>query len=804
MPDNFSKMSDRKIIRIIVFTVSCLTVIACDNVEQSYEDYFKKGVQFYSQGEYSKAELELKNAIQKKPDAAESYYYLALLNEKSRNFRAMRVNLQEAIKRKPDYLEARGKLAKVHLLFNDLDQATSEVEAMQELQPENLSALTISAQILEKRQKSEESMKIVSQVLEKDADFIDALALKAVLLLKQQSYDEALSTIDHALNLDQDNISFHLLKIQLHGLKNDNAAVIADYQVLSELQPDNDEIKFALAKAYLKNEEQHRAVAILRDLIEDKPANTKAKLMLLELLSVVDRDKSIEELNNFLSASGPDEQIELAKWALSKKNTAKAREILNRLVTEQENDNKAKQTALYLLAGLSFQQRDYEKASKWSEELLRANPDYVDAKVLKAGILLNTGKFANAEELLNNVLWEKPDSDSALVLLAKIYLERGEKDKANNKFLEAFKINPANKQALLPLVDKALKNEHNDYAKELIQTSIVRGAGGLDLLSMLAKINMAEKNWKDAQKVIEVIEKKKNGQLLSRYLTAQMLTQQQKYSQAIELYQQILQQYPWHAASLAAMATSYEKIGKREQMIDYLADFSKKHPSNTASRLLTSRFLVLDNKTDQAIELLEGYLQNNPYAAPVYNELARLFFSQGDKESALKAYQQGLLKKPNDIKLLMSLASFYEQDREPELAIALYEKVLSINPSLDVAKNNLAAILLEQDSEESIARAIELTKTFKQSEQPYFLDSYAWAQYKNKNLMEALTALRRVIILAPDVPVFRYHLAEVYHHQGNDSAAILELREALELGKQSPFAEAESAEKLLDRLLAIK
>ncbi len=795
-------MNCAKPIFFAILGVSLLLTNACDSIERSYDEYLNQGINYYTNGEFSKATIELQNAIQKNPEAADPHYYLALVNEKSQNFRAMRLNLQQTLKLKPDHVEAREKLAKVNLIFNDLDQALAEVDAIQQIQPDNPAAKTISAQILERQQKSDEAMALVSEVLEKNPDFVDALALKTVLMLKNQKYDEGLETVEHGLLIDGDNVSLHLLKIQLHGLKNDLAAVIQDYQALIKIQPANDEIKYALTKAYVKHGNNRQAETLLRNLIADKPNSNKAKLMLLELLSVTSRDAAFAQFDDFLASSNPTQQIELVKWVLAKGYRAKAKELLSKIAEQYGDDEQAKQTALYMLAGMSFQQKDFKHSAELTERLLKVNPDHTDAKVLKAAILLSEdNKVEDAEELLNNILWEQPRSDGAMVLLGKIYLLRGERDKANNKFLDAFKINPANKQALLPLVDQALKNSHNDYAKELLQTASTRGAQGFDLLQMLAKINMAENDWDAAEKIIKVIERRKNGQLLGWFLTAQMLGQQEKYEQSAEQYRRLLQKYPWHAASLAALASSYEKLGKRDQMQRFLADFSKTYPNNSAARLLSSRFLVLENKTDKAIELLTNYLATNPTSVSIGVELARLHLAQGDRKAAFEVYQEGLQQKPNNIKLLMSLASFYEQQRQPESAIELYEKVLTIDPTMDVAKNNLAAILLEQGTAEAIAKAVALTSKFRQSEQPYFLDSYAWAQFKNNNINDALPALKRVITLAPNIPVFRYHLAQIYQRQGNVAAAITELREALDLGKQSPFIEAGTAKKLLDSLL---
>nr|WP_305908439.1 tetratricopeptide repeat protein [Methylomarinum sp. Ch1-1]MDP4521270.1 tetratricopeptide repeat protein [Methylomarinum sp. Ch1-1] len=477
---------------------------------------------------------------------------------------------------------------------------------------------------------------------------------------------------------------------------------------------------------------------------------------------------------------------------------------MTKIVAGQQDQSKPKQSALFMLAGISIQQKEFQQASALLERLLSINPDYVDAKVMQAALLLNEEKDAQAEALLNNILWEKPDSDSALVLLAKIYQQRGDRDKAYNKYLDAFKINPANKQALQPLVEQALRKEHNDYAKELIQTSMRRGGQSLDLLQMLAKVQIDDKDWEGAEKVIKAIETRKSGGLLAQLLSAQMRTRQEQFVKAIDIYQQILTQYPWHAPSLAAMANNYERLNKRSVMLNYLDEFIEKYPNQSSAQILKSRLLALDGKTEQAIALLQDYLRDHDMVSAAYGELAGLYLKQGKNESALRSYRQGLQKKPDNIKLLMALASFHEQQGQYDSAISQYEKVLTLAPDIEVVQNNLAAILLKQGTEAGIARAVELTAKFRQSEQPYFLDSYAWAQFKSDNVNEALTALRKVLVLAPDVPVFRYHLAKIYHQRGDRSKAVMELRQALRLGKKSPFVERESAEGLLDELLTAK
>jgi len=64
----------------------------CDKEEDSKE-HLQKGVEYLNKGEYEKAKLEIKTASQSSKETAESYYYMALLDEKNRHFKEMKENL---------------------------------------------------------------------------------------------------------------------------------------------------------------------------------------------------------------------------------------------------------------------------------------------------------------------------------------------------------------------------------------------------------------------------------------------------------------------------------------------------------------------------------------------------------------------------------------------------------------------------------------------------------------------------------------------------------------------------------------
>ena len=115
------------------------------------------------------------------------------------------------------------------------------------------------------------------------------------------------------------------------------------------------------------------------------------------------------------------------------------------------------------------------------------------------------------------------------------------------------------------------------------------------------------------------------------------------------------------------------------------------------------------------------------------------------------------------------------------------------------------AVLLSEHytSSEKLSKAVHLADRFKDSPQPYFKDTYAWALIKQGNLNQGIKILNEIIAVTPNVPVFRYHLGVAHYKNGNNSLAINEINQALELGKKTGnFPDKKSAEILLAEIIA--
>jgi Flp pilus assembly protein TadD len=90
-------------------------------------------------------------------------------------------------------------------------------------------------------------------------------------------------------------------------------------------------------------------------------------------------------------------------------------------------------------------------------------------------------------------------------------------------------------------------------------------------------------------------------------------------------------------------------------------------------------------------------------------------------------------------------------------AVEFYEKALEIDASNTTAMNSLGFILVDTDAD--LIRGLRLCRKAVDTkpQNPAYLDSLGWAYFKNGELIEARTWLRRALDLAPQEQEIKNH-----------------------------------------------
>ena len=774
--------------KLITSVLVVLTLLQACNKEEDAQEHLQKGVEYLNNGEYEKAQLELKTSNQANKDTADTYYYLALLDEKTRNFKVMKENLLKAIELSSDHVKARVKLGNLYILLGDIDSASQQAEAVLAIANQNEEALLLKASVEIGLKKYNEAVAVIDGVLKTNPKSGDAIALKSLLYSQQGDTLKALALIDDALKLDAKNVAWHIFKIQLHSNAKEQDAVINDFNNLIAAFPDNQEYKIMLVKEYARNGDDKQAEALITKIIAAAPKDVRPKLLLLDLIVSAEENKGSDKLakqfNEFVEQYKTDAQtlLTFADWMSKRRDFDEANSVLNRILAIEKKSEMA-YVAKIKLARNALDNNDVEKAAIYINEVLSANPDLDAAKIVQSRILISKKQFDEALGLLNKIDWSTPNSDEIKFLFGQAYLGKGDDEKAQAHFAKALELNPSNLDAFGFVYNSAMARKDVKYAKDLLEKTLKYLPSNLILLQQLGQLNVMNKDWNGSQSVVRAIANVENplAKDLSRYLQAQVYQAQENYPKAIEIYKQLLDKFPENTDALNNMATCYEKLNKRQDMVAYLNGVLQKKPDNISAAVIMVKYFVEDKQFDKAAALLSQAIKTDMKNTKLYSYLAGVRLSQGDSKGMIAAYQEGIKNNPKDVELPLLLAGAYELQNNFAAAIEIYEKLLADNPKLEIAVNNLASILVDQfDDKEKIDKAVELSKVFKKSSQPTLKDTYGWALIKQGNIDEGLVVLKEVVTSAPDVPVFKYHLATALYKKGDLAAAKSEIKQAID------------------------
>lgn len=790
--------SVHKVKKGILLLAMSLMLSSCETEEEAAENHLKKGVELLEKGDYAAAQLELKSAKKGNKSTAETYYYLALLDEKAKHFLAMEDNLQKTLKLEPEHPHARHKLGSLQLMVGKTDLAHDNANRLLLKNPQDNEALVLKASVLLREKDPDQALVFSNQVLESDPANIEALTLKSLILIQQNELADALVLINKALSLNEQKPALHFLKIRIHSSKDDVDAVLDDYLTLIRLYPDNDDYKVTLAKIYTKLGKIDAAESLLRNFVEQKPNQTKPKILLLEFLTAIKADEVDQQIEIYTKtlAGKPRQFINFAIWMLAKGKIPEAQVMLNQIVA-QEGNSKVGIRANILLAKVAFDTQKYEKVKQIATSILEKVPNQLDAKILKVRLLLVEEQYPLVKASLDKIIWSHPKSDEALVLLAQYYLVQDDKHKAQTTFKAALEVNPANIQAFIPVYESLVANNDLKYARKLLDAGIRKEPRQAFLLQKLIQINILEKKWSDASRAAKVLAQAPKQKKLARFYQANILQGQGECNKAIILYKDLATEFPEQLRILQSMSSCYEKLGQRAEMIKLLKKYIKEQQSISATLVLSDLYAA--NKDYRKIDiLLNDLVSKKPEIIQAQQKLAKNYTAMGQPEKGIDVYLKSLDYFPGNIRLSLSLATLYEQQKDFEKSVQVYEDLLKRTPDLLLAKNNLATLLVDNfPSDESFQRALILVQPFAKAEQAYYLDTYGWTLLHTGKVTEAISVFKKLIVKSPKVPIFRYHLGVAEYKHGNKSSALVQIDQAIKLSKKElDFLDLEKAKKL--------
>jgi len=737
--------------------VIALTGCAEDDPQQ----FLKEGYFLVEKGDLKSARVQFKSALQMNPKLADAYYGLALLDEKEKDFQAMRRNLLEVIGLNSVHVEAHVKLG--FLLINQLGKAKEHSAIALKYDSDNNDVVLLDARIYYEEGKYKDAQQRIERVLEKDPSHVEAIWLKATMLLAKKDNDLAEVVIDQGIERNPGNIELGTLKVKLHKTQKKFDEVINDYEVLTASHPDNKALRLELVNVLILYGEPKQVEVAINKVIEKYPEDIGLKLAFIKYLQVKGYGKRIEgQLNEFISVSPVELKLKfrLVQLYLSERRYTEARTLLLNMISI-DPEGKDGLDAKVQLAEIAWAEKDKSKADKLVDEVLVSDVGNTLALMFRAKLKLSKKDADGAISDLRIVLRDQFEVGKAMVMMAEAHKIKGELEVAESFWRKALVEKPDNVSAIMPLSAMLLKRGDNARAEELLIKAIKSSPSNLVVRELLIRFRVSKKDWIGAKEAADDLGKQPKGLLIANTLKAMLAEKQEHYDEAIQIYTNVFEKKPNSKTVLASLARVYASASRSADYLVFIKGFVSKYPDNVGVHNELGRIYAQGKKWDKAEAVLQQVLEKEVFSLEAYRLMVGVLEHQGKSEEVVNLLRNASLKRPDQPMLMNELAKYLTRKQQREEAIIVYEKILKKYPDLSEAANNLADLLLSTHTDQvRLSQALELTMRFKGTDNPYYLDTYGWALFKNGDVKNAITVLNKSVAILPGNIVFNNHLQE--------------------------------------------
>jgi tetratricopeptide (TPR) repeat protein len=778
-----------------------LALAGCGGAEARKAAHLEKGREFYAAGNYEKARIEFRNALQIAPNDVEARYQNGLVDERLGNPREAAQFYQGALDINPEDVRARAALARLYLFAGQAEKPMELVKPALLKHPDDPELLTVRAAARLQLKDPDGALADAQRAVALAPTNEDSVAVLAGIYRSRNELDKARDLLEDSVKKIPNTVDLRLALAQIYSAQGQNAKVEELLIELTKLNPRDKAHRLRLAQFYARTNHVDEGERVLRDAIKAMPEERDLKTGLVEYLAVNrSRDAAAQELGRMIAADpgNYDMQLAQAQFYEQGKDEAQARAAYERIVAGAGLEP-AGITARNRLAVIAIRNKDIAGAQKLLAEVLAKNPRDNDALLLRANLALSQSDPKSAIVDLRAVLRDQPNATGVMRALARAHLANGEPALAEETMRRAVDSNPHDAGARLDLAQLLTQLGKPEQAKPVIDELVKQHPDDLTALEAQFKIAAITKDLAAAKSAADAIVALRPQLALGYFYQGAAAESDKRPQDAVALYQKALEVQPEAAEPLEALARVLVNQKRAPEALKRLDETIARFPKLPLAANIKGETLLSLQRPAEAEQAFRTAIERSPNWWTPYHRLSFAQSLEGNSAAAIATLQAGISNVEDPAPLKLELANLYERTGKPEEAIRLYEAALAKDPHSDIAANNLAMLLITYRKDQaSLDRAKELSARFATSSNTAYLDTYGWVLYKRGESAAAVAALQSVLAKTPDSPVFLYHLGMAQASAGQSDAARDSLSRSLKSG--TVFAGMDEAKATLDKL----
>jgi len=781
--------------------MAALIVAGCGGAESRKAKHIEKGRTFLEAGNFEKARVEFRNALQIAPTDSTARFENGVVDEKLNNPREAAQFYQGAIDTDADNIAARAALGRLYLFGGAPEKSLETIKPSLDKHPDDPRLLTVRAAANVQLQDLSGALRDAERAVQLAPDNEDAISVLAGIYKREDQPAKAQALLTDAIKRIPGTVDLRLTLAQLYSSVGKESEVEGLLVDLVRIQPNDKSHRLRLAQFYARTNHTDEAEHVLREGVRALPDDRELKTALVDFLAARrSREVAEKELDTLIAANPKDYALRFVQGQFYEqgKDLARAEAVYKQVIAAAGLDDPGL-TARNRLATLRIQSNDIPGAEKLIAEVLAKSPRDDDALILRGNLALAQNDPRAAIADLRAVLRDQPNAIGVMRALARAHLANGESALAEETMRRAVETNPKDPGARLDLAQLLSQLGKPDQAKPVIEELVKQQPNNLQALDVQFKIAFATKEWVTAESAADAIVAVQPKAGLGYYYQGRVAQAQERPLDALRLYTSSVDIQPETQEPLQAMTQVLVSLKRTPEALKRLDDNIARYPQSPVSANIKGEVLLSTQHAADAAAAFKTAMERAPKWSVTYRNLALAQLADHDSNGAIATLQSGIDKSDGAEELQTELAALDERLGKPDDAIQVYETALRRNPKSDVASNNLAMLLVtyRQDAA-SLQRAKELSARFASSNNPNYLDTYGWVLYKRGDAATAVSVLQTVLTKTADSPVSLYHLGMAEVLAGQPDAARDNLARSLQSGKN--FAGIEEAKATLDKL----
>ena len=766
---------------IMLFCVPFLLCASgCGNRKEKAAAYVARGDRFGKAGDNMRAVLEYQNALQLDPRNAAAQLALGKAYIAERDyFRAYR-SLSATLGLDPGLDEARLLMARILSGGQPRDalEQISKIRKPGPLQP-LVSIVEASAYIVLKQFKK--AVDVLSKVKKAESN-VEAQKLLAISLRETGDFKAMMHAVDNVARHDHKNPFSYLFMAKFDSDHGDKAGAVKELDAMVKAAP-GPSTEVLRARVFEKLKMLTEAEAAYEKLPDD-PEMLKVKAGFYHRQG--EDQEARKALESLLAKKPADLWATLVLVAILQSGKDSAASI-NRIDAALKLDNKAadRQKLLVTKASIIADLGRIDASIKLCRDVLEKDQGNYDAHLLLGRLLLNGGKYEEAEIHLQQVVTAQPKDTGARILLATSQLSMKKDAMAADTLNSGVMANPGERELRLAYFRFLMAKGHTNLALKVMSEGLKIDPGNVVFLAarggaLAAKSRYAEAE-KDFLRMIELASDSADGYIEMGRL---MLTQSSLAKAIAWLKRALSVKKGWEVA-IPVLSAACDKAGEYKSCLGLIESEAARRPSALAF-LLIGRVHAGHRDLADAQKAFAKAVQLAPDWIDPHRDMAIVLASEGKIDSAIVQMEKMYSLEPSASNTL-SLAMLLEQKGRADDAGRLLDGLLRKSGRSPSVTNDLAYLYSQYSTDPKIlakAAGLAAEAVASQPRNAAFLDTAAWVAYRQGNLDTAWSHIQAALLLKPDDGPMNLHAAEIAQKMGKRQEARSYLKEALELDKQ--------------------